>query len=224
MPPSKNPGDGARLVRQLGAATAADGVSFIYERTTGDGVVDTLRVDARPGGALLTLIRKRPSTRPQLWKLQHSGVLAVLSAVADADVWSKRYEQEQRPARIALAFLFWASDGRATFEKRLFGSLPGELRDLPKELDALMARCESDGALAGSEPRKKGIGSGPPIGDATMKPDGTIVLDLRPELPGGGHGLSRQEYPKTHPDYADVLEHLGGLRPGENKLVPPWPD
>jgi hypothetical protein len=63
-----------------------------------------------------------------------------------------------------------------------------------------------------------------PIGDATMKDDGTIVLDLYPELPGGGRGIAQLVYPPDHPRYRAVLEHLGGLRPGEQKPVPPWPD
>jgi hypothetical protein len=60
------------------------------------------------------------------------------------------------------------------------------------------------------------------IGDATMDPDGTIHLDLRFELPGGGEGLSRLSYPRSHPRYKKVLDHLGGLAPGEVKGVLPF--
>ena len=63
-----------------------------------------------------------------------------------------------------------------------------------------------------------------PIGMATMMEDGTIVLDLRAEVPGGGRGIGRLTYPPSHPQYPEVLSHLGGLRPGEQKLVPPWGD
>lgn len=63
-----------------------------------------------------------------------------------------------------------------------------------------------------------------PIGTATMAEDGTIVLDLHAELPEGGRGLGRLTYPPDHRDYRAVLEHLGGLSPGESKPVPPWPD
>jgi hypothetical protein len=64
----------------------------------------------------------------------------------------------------------------------------------------------------------------PSIGVARMRPDGTIELHLRAAGPSGivGHGLF--EYPPMHPQYADVLKHLGGLRPGEVKNVPPWPE
>jgi len=65
----------------------------------------------------------------------------------------------------------------------------------------------------------------PTIGVARMRPDGTIELLLRAtSQPGGpvGHGLL--EYPPGHPRYQEVLRHLGGLKPGEAKNVPPWPD
>ncbi len=56
------------------------------------------------------------------------------------------------------------------------------------------------------------------IGEAKMLDDGTVVLTLY-------HPASAQKtYPPAHPEYASVLRHLGGLRPGESKGVPPWPD
>jgi hypothetical protein len=63
-----------------------------------------------------------------------------------------------------------------------------------------------------------------PIGVATMAQDGTVVLDLRAEGLGRAVGHGRITYPPAHPDYRAVLDHLGGLRPGETKPVPPWPD
>ena len=62
------------------------------------------------------------------------------------------------------------------------------------------------------------------IGSATMEQDGTIVLMLRAEGPGGTVGDAMFRYPKTHPDYQKTLDHLGGLKPGESKPVPPWPE
>ena len=55
-----------------------------------------------------------------------------------------------------------------------------------------------------------------------MLTDGTIVLDLRASE-GGNVGHGRFTYPPDHPQYAMILRHLGGLRPGESKLVPPFP-
>ncbi len=62
------------------------------------------------------------------------------------------------------------------------------------------------------------------IGTATMKEDGTIVLQLRAEAPDGTHGSSLFTYGPDDKDYASVLKHLGGLKPGESKPVPPWDD
>jgi len=62
------------------------------------------------------------------------------------------------------------------------------------------------------------------IGQAEMKPDGTLVLVLRAEGPGGITGDARFEYPVGHPRYDAILSHLGGLLPMETKGVPPWPE
>ena len=62
------------------------------------------------------------------------------------------------------------------------------------------------------------------IGVATMLPDGTIHMRLRAPLPGGGAGEGEIDYKPDSPDYRQILEHLGGLRPGETKPVRPWPD
>ena len=67
-----------------------------------------------------------------------------------------------------------------------------------------------------------GSAAGASIGVATMEPDGTIVLDLRAEGPGV-MGDAQLRYPKSHAEYANVLKHLGGLKPGESKPVPPFP-
>lgn len=98
----------------------------------------------------------------------------------------------------------------------------------------LLAPCAS--AAAGNEPEKKGEKAKAPgkapakqeqapgsVGSATMKDDGTIVMLLR-ATGGGAVGDARLTYPKTHPEYARILEHLGGLKPGETKPVPPFPD
>lgn len=61
------------------------------------------------------------------------------------------------------------------------------------------------------------------IGTASMEADGTILLYLRAEGPGGIVGDAQLRYPPSHTDYAAVLSHLGGLQPGEVKPVPPWP-
>lgn len=63
------------------------------------------------------------------------------------------------------------------------------------------------------------------IGTANMEQDGTLILWLRGEDASGdvvGHATFT--YPPNHPEYKDVLAHLGGMSPGETKGVPPWPE
>ena len=60
------------------------------------------------------------------------------------------------------------------------------------------------------------------IGMATMSQDGTIVLDLHARGDRGESGLARLVYPSGHRQYHEILNHLGGIRSGEQKLVRPW--
>jgi hypothetical protein len=62
------------------------------------------------------------------------------------------------------------------------------------------------------------------IGSARMKEDGTLVLMLRAEGSGGIKGDALIAYKPDDPKYKETLDHLGGLKPGEEKPVPPWPD
>ena len=65
---------------------------------------------------------------------------------------------------------------------------------------------------------------GQPIGVATMQADRTLVLRLRAETEDGATGEGYFTYAPGDVDYAPVLQHVGGLEPGESKPVPPWPD
>lgn len=60
------------------------------------------------------------------------------------------------------------------------------------------------------------------IGVATMKPDGTLVLELRAEGEGGAVGDAMLVFPPTHPRYQEMLAHLGAIKPGQSKPVPPF--
>lgn len=60
------------------------------------------------------------------------------------------------------------------------------------------------------------------IGVCWMEDDGTIRMRLRAEGPGGLVGHAMMEYPPDHREYAEILEHVGPLKPGEHKSVPPW--
>jgi hypothetical protein len=54
------------------------------------------------------------------------------------------------------------------------------------------------------------------IGIAVMGEDGTITLNLR--SPDGAQGLL--VYKRGDPQYARIISHLGGIRPGEHKPIP----
>jgi hypothetical protein len=85
----------------------------------------------------------------------------------------------------------------------------------------ILSVCTASVSAPGDAAADAGVES---IGVATMRPDGTIDLQLRaydPKTGAIGDGLL--VYPPGHPDYQDVLKHLGGLKPGEQKPVPPWP-
>jgi hypothetical protein len=60
------------------------------------------------------------------------------------------------------------------------------------------------------------------IGMATLQPDGRLELTLRAEGPGGLVGDARVVYRPGDANYAQVLQHVGGLSPGESKPVPPF--
>jgi hypothetical protein len=55
-----------------------------------------------------------------------------------------------------------------------------------------------------------------------MEADGTIVIDLHPD-DSGIRGIAQKRVKPTDADYEETLEHIGGLKPGEQKLMPPWP-
>jgi hypothetical protein len=61
------------------------------------------------------------------------------------------------------------------------------------------------------------------IGDAQMQDDGTIIVNLR-RTADGINVSGVVTYPTSHPNYKEVLDHIGGMKPGEVKLVPAWGD
>jgi hypothetical protein len=63
------------------------------------------------------------------------------------------------------------------------------------------------------------------IGFARMEADGTLVLRLDAYLDNSetaAHGYFR--YSPDHPRYEETLLHVGPIKPGEEKLVRPWPE
>lgn len=61
------------------------------------------------------------------------------------------------------------------------------------------------------------------IGYCWMEADGTIRMFLRAEGPGGIVGHAYPEYRPGDPDYQKILDHVGPMKPGDNRPVPAWP-
>ena len=61
------------------------------------------------------------------------------------------------------------------------------------------------------------------IGDATMTADRTIIIRMR-RTTDGKNVSGTITYAINNPHYKDILKHLGGMNPGDTKLVPAWPD
>ena len=61
------------------------------------------------------------------------------------------------------------------------------------------------------------------IGQATMLPDGTIVLDSNLRT-NQAIAEERVIYKPSNSKYRAVLKQIGGLHPGEVKPVRPWDD
>jgi hypothetical protein len=62
------------------------------------------------------------------------------------------------------------------------------------------------------------------VGQASMEDDGTIVLQMHRTGDGIFVSAPPFRYPKSHPKYQYILDHLGPMHPGEHRLVKPFPD
>jgi hypothetical protein len=61
------------------------------------------------------------------------------------------------------------------------------------------------------------------IGVATMADDGTIRLQLIARSDDGAIADGILVYRAGDTQYNEVLKHVGGIKPGEEKPVPAWP-
>ena len=73
--------------------------------------------------------------------------------------------------------------------------------------------------LAGLSPTEEGD----IVGSARMSADRTLILDLRSVQCSGSEAMGQVTYKPGDLNYASVLDHIGGLKPGEVKPVPAWP-
>jgi hypothetical protein len=61
------------------------------------------------------------------------------------------------------------------------------------------------------------------IGEAWLEPNGTIIMELSKTSDGMPlHAVFT--YDTKHPEYDEILRHVGGLQPGEKKPVLPFPE
>lgn len=75
---------------------------------------------------------------------------------------------------------------------------------------------------AGTADSSASIGSAS-IGSASMDQARTIFLQLRAEGPNGEVGDAMFTYKPGDPKYQEIIDHVGGLAPGQSKPMPPWP-
>src|SRR5204862_1343239 len=59
------------------------------------------------------------------------------------------------------------------------------------------------------------------VGRAKMSTDGTITLQLRSLWPNP-IAETQLVYSPDDPQYGEIKYHLGGIKPGESKPIPPW--
>jgi hypothetical protein len=55
-----------------------------------------------------------------------------------------------------------------------------------------------------------------------MMKDRTIVVDLNEHLLNGFINEGLVHYKPGTPRYDELLRHIGGLKVGQSKMVPPW--
>jgi hypothetical protein len=78
------------------------------------------------------------------------------------------------------------------------------------------------GSFAGAAWCAENLEAAKSIGVATMLPNGVILVGV-----GGPDGLRARAVLMVEPgdtNYQAIIDHVGGLKPGETKPIPPWPD
>ncbi len=84
-------------------------------------------------------------------------------------------------------------------------------------LAALFLACSGVG-LAAENPAPA-----PSVGVATMLENGTILIGVRGPAPDSPLQAVLMIEPGDT-NYQQIIDHVGGLKPGETKSIPPWPD
>ena len=61
------------------------------------------------------------------------------------------------------------------------------------------------------------------VGNAFMKPDGTLEMTFRTVARSGAIGEAFKVLAPGDEQYASMVAHLGGIQPGEGRAIPPFP-
>ena len=88
----------------------------------------------------------------------------------------------------------------------------------------LALACSNAPNSAAAPALKQDEKQGESIGVAMMQEDGTIIMRLRARSPSGALGERSFVYPPTHPQYQEILSHIGSIRKGQSVPVKPWLD
>ena len=78
-------------------------------------------------------------------------------------------------------------------------------------------------AISGDVLAAENPASEPSVGVARMLENGTILVGIRGPGPGGPLQAVLMVEPGDT-NYQQIIDHVGGLKPGETKSIPPWPD
>jgi hypothetical protein len=200
----------AAAALQIGACTARDRSSPPRATTSNATDATGATPSARPAPQSTTTMTLRPNIPTPVGDVR----------IATGNIWEEPSASRDRPGR-SLTAQVWVMDGATG--TRQFRVHPGQTFELPGARVRVVS-IEKDAVLLAVTTASDASPPDASIGVATMDADGTIVLDLRATGPDGVRGDAQLRYPRDHKDYAAVLKHLGGLRPGESKPVAPWPD
>ncbi len=77
------------------------------------------------------------------------------------------------------------------------------------------------GGDAKAAPKKANDGTLESIGEAWLKKDGSLNVNLRSSSTGE-HVMALFSYKPGDKEYASWIKHIGGIKPDEIKQVPPW--
>jgi hypothetical protein len=182
-----------------------------------------LRVEARQSGVRLLCVASR-ATAARGCRIVRRGRIEDRTAVASilsggARVLALPPDKSRSGKGNAMRRTLMFSDGKCEMSRASSGvPLAGSAR-LFAQLSALMKRVIERGQPAAQE-----AGGGDSIGGATMLSNGALQLWLRAESSVGDLGDAQFLVAPTDDDYAGYLVQLGGLCPGDEVSVPPWPN